>query len=135
MDQNNEYLQKRISKLDKKLEEIRNYSGSSVDGYMDNPMTVEEKKTLALNIRGLQSEHLPGIRDIVCETSGESKDTDELEFDLAKLSVYTLRRLERYVKSKLMMMKMNKKITAKKEMKLKAQHDTANNKVGICYPR
>lgn len=124
-DQNNEYLQKRVSKLDKKMEDIRNYSGTGLDGngYMDIPMTLEEKKILALHIKGLQPEHFPGVRDIVCQSRGESTDKNEIEFDICKLPTQTLRKLERFVKSKLMMIKMNKKLAARKEMKLKSEHD------------
>ena len=72
IDQTNEYLQKRVVKLDKKMEDLRIYSGSGPDssGLMDKPMTLEEKKILALHIKGLQPEHFPGVRDIVCAEKG-----------------------------------------------------------------
>lgn len=124
-DQNNEYLQKRVSKLDKKMEDIRMHAASALDGTgaMDKPMTVEEKKLLALHIKGLQPEHYPGVRDIVCEGRTDIANKDEIEFDISMLPTLTLRKLERFVKSKLMMIKMNKKIAARREMKLKAEHD------------
>lgn len=125
IDNQNEYLQKRVSKLDKKMEEIVNYAGfgDQSSGLMDKPMTLEEKKILALNIKALQPEHYPGIRDIICQSRGESNDKNEIEFDISKLPTQTLRKLDRFVKSKLMMLKMNKKIAARKELKLKAEHD------------
>lgn len=124
-DNQNEYLQKRVSKLDKKMEDIVNFAGSGGDGsgMMDKPMTLDEKKILALHIKGLQPEHYPGIRDIVCQSRGESNDKNEIEFDISKLSTQTLRKLERFVKTKLMMIKMNKKIATRKELKLKAEND------------
>ena len=135
IDQNNEYLQKRVSKLDKKIEEVRNYCGTGLDGngYMDTPMTLEEKKILALHIKGLQAEHFPGVRDIVCQSRGETNHKNEIEFDICKLPTQTLRKLERFVKSKLMMIKMNKKLVARKEMKLKAEHDVVPEPLAMVY--
>lgn len=127
-DNQNEYLQKRVTKLDKKMEEIRNYSGTGAEGYglMDKPMTLEEKKILALHIKGLHPEHYAGIRDIVCQSRGETTNKEVIEFDINKLPTATLRKLERFVKSKLMMLKMNKKIAQRKELKLKAENDMAS---------
>lgn len=124
-DSHNEYLQRRVSKLDKKVEEIRAFAGTGAegDGLLDKPMTMEEKKVLALHIKGLQPEHYPGVRDIVCQGLGEPADKNSIEFDVSQLPTQTLRKLERFVKSKLMMIKMNKKIAARKELKMKAEHD------------
>jgi len=128
-DQNNEYLNKRVGKLEKKLNEMVNFSsggrGSEQSEYLDTPMSLEDKKALTFSIKSLQPCDLLGIRLIVCEANPELRNHKEITFDIAKLETKVLRKIERYVKSKLMLVKMNKKIAAKKEQKLKAEHDKA----------
>lgn len=129
IDQNNEYLDKRVGKLEKKLNEIVNFNSGGKNNdqneYLDTPMNLEEKKVLTFAIKSLPPENLIGIRDIVCEANPSLRQQPEISFDIAKLENKVLRKIERYVRSKLMMVKMNKKIAAKKELKLKAEHDRA----------
>ena len=65
----------------------------------NNPMTLDEKKTLGENIKKLNLEQLNGIIKIIQEHSKLNKNEKYLEFDIDQLSSKKCRELETYVRS------------------------------------
>lgn len=137
LDQNNEYLAKRVHKLEKKMDEIVNFSSGGGNPshetggeYLERPMSYGEMKALSIGIKSLNSEHFSGIRDILATECPSIVTSDgDIEFDVAKLETRVLRKLERYVKSRQNKAKMEKKMAARKEQKLKAEKDAVEEQV------
>ena len=65
----------------------------------NNPMKLDEKKTLGENIKKLNVDQLTGIIKIIQEHSTLNKDEKYLEFDIDKLSNKKCRELETYVRA------------------------------------
>jgi len=65
----------------------------------NNPMTLDEKKTLGENIKKLNLEQLNGIIKIIQEHSKLNKNEKYLEFDIDQLTSKKCRELETYVRS------------------------------------
>lgn len=127
-DQTNDYLEKKVGKLEKKMDEIVNFApglGNRIESvaYLEKPMTALEKKALSMGIKGLAPESLVGIRDIIIEECPKLAAEGHIEFDLGTLDTRVLRKLERYVKSMNNKAKMDRKLAHRKEMKLKAAND------------
>ncbi|CAD8196673.1 unnamed protein product [Paramecium pentaurelia] len=66
----------------------------------DQIITFEEKKQLSQNIRELSSDYLKGVWEIVQQTV-QTKEDEELEFDIDVLPPKIIRKLQEYVKNKL----------------------------------
>jgi Bromodomain/Bromodomain extra-terminal - transcription regulation len=127
-DQSNEYLDKKVSKLEKKMDEIVNFvpgESNKIDAvpYLEKPMNNNEKRALSLGIKSLAPESLVGVREIIVEECPTLASAGTIEFDLAVLDTSVLRKLERFVKSKQNKAKMDRKVAHRKEMKLKAAKD------------
>jgi hypothetical protein len=75
---------------------------------IEQPLTYQEKKNLSTMIRSLETEHLLGVWEIVSEGNDQIKD-NEIEFDIETLPVRKARELEKYVQSKLELMRKSKK--------------------------
>lgn len=122
-DQENEKyskMQKRTLTMEKKMNGLQSKGGSrhgkssSYRGQaVEHPLTYQEKKNLSTMIRSLETEHLLGVWEIVSEGNDQIKD-NEIEFDIETLPVRKARELEKYVQSKLELMKKNKKMKAVK---------------------
>ena len=121
-DQENEKytkMQKRTLTMEKKMNSLQSKGGSrhgksSYRGQtVEHPLTYQEKKNLSTMIRSLETEHLLGVWEIVSEGNDQIKD-NEIEFDIETLPVKKARELEKYVQSKLELMKKNKKLKATK---------------------
>jgi len=65
----------------------------------NNPMTLDEKKTLGENIKKLNYDQLNGIIQIIQKHSKINKNEKYLEFDIDKLSSKKCRELESYVRA------------------------------------
>ncbi|CAK92880.1 unnamed protein product (macronuclear) [Paramecium tetraurelia] len=63
-------------------------------------ITFEEKRQLGQHIRDLPSEHLKGVWEIVQQTV-QTREDEELEFDIDVLPPKIIRKLQEYVKNKL----------------------------------
>lgn len=106
-------LHKKVEKLTKEIKELhtKNPSISSkqhknVSQLSEKPMTLQEKRTLGQNIRNLPAQYLRGVWEIVND-GVLNQHKEELEFDIDTLPVKKCRELERYVNSKLLLMKKN----------------------------
>ena len=110
-------MQKRSLTMEKKVNGLQAKGGQrhgKASGYrgqsVEQPLTYQEKKNLSTMIRSLETEHLLGVWEIVSEGNDQIKD-NEIEFDIETLPVRKARELEKYVQSKLeLMKKKNKKI-------------------------
>jgi hypothetical protein len=109
-------MKSRMLDNEKKIDRTQNKAGgqrgSKVNNYklpnIEHPLTYQEKKNLSTMIRSLETEHLLGVWEIVSEGNDQIKD-NEIEFDIETLPVRKARELEKYVQSKLELMKKTKK--------------------------
>jgi hypothetical protein len=62
--------------------------------YMERPMTLQEKRLLATNLRRLSREHAPAVSEIVLGT----RKSQHFQVNVEKLPARTCRELEKYVK-------------------------------------
>lgn len=112
-----------ILKIEKKFNGAQNKSAAMRNNKsfnfknsgMEHPLTYQEKKNLSTMIRSLETEHLLGVWEIVSEGNDQIKD-NEIEFDIETLPVRKARELEKYVQTKLELMRKNKKKKVKTEM-------------------
>ena len=110
-------MKNRMLGMEKKGNVLQNKNGGSrhnkASGYkspnVEQPLTYQEKKNLSTMIRSLETEHLLGVWEIVSEGNDQIKD-NEIEFDIETLPVRKARELEKYVQSKLELMKKKKKV-------------------------
>ncbi|CAD8190412.1 unnamed protein product [Paramecium octaurelia] len=68
---------------------------------MEQPMSMQEMRALVSNINSLPPEHLRGVWEIVSDGLKIQEQSDELEFDIDTLPVKKTRQLEKYVNTKL----------------------------------
>ena len=109
-------MKNRVLDNEKKIDRAQSKAGggrhNKMGGYkipnIDQPLTYQEKKNLSTMIRSLETEHLLGVWEIVSEGNDQIKD-NEIEFDIETLPVRKARELEKYVQSKLELMKKTKK--------------------------
>lgn len=66
----------------------------ALEEYMERPMTLQEKRLLATNLRRLSREHAPAVSEIVLGT----RKSQHFQVNVEKLPARTCRELEKYVK-------------------------------------
>ncbi|CAD8092309.1 unnamed protein product [Paramecium primaurelia] len=89
--QNQNTLNKNIPQKSKEIQSTKK---------SDQIITFEEKKQLSQNIRELSSDYLKGVWEIV-QQNVQTKEDEELEFDIDVLPPKIIRKLQEYVKNKL----------------------------------
>lgn len=77
-------------------------------------MTLEEKITLANNLRKLPKEYMIGVWEIMTDKQFCIADKSRVEFDLDSTPAKLCRRLDRYVKTKLATINKSKEKRKKK---------------------
>lgn len=127
-------LHKKVEKLTKEIKELHTKNPSinskqhkNVGQLSEKPMTLQEKRTLGQNIRNLPPQYLRGVWEIVND-GVLNQHKEELEFDIDTLPVKKCRELERYVNTKLTLMKKNES----KDIKPKGKYNdkkTINKKI------
>lgn len=116
-------LHKKVERLTNKIKELHNTKSSnglqkqkSIQ-IIEKPMTLQEKRNLGQNIRNLPTQYLRGVWEIVNDgTFNQHKE--ELEFDIDTLPPKKCRELERYVSSKMNLMKKGGEVREKKGEKV-----------------
>lgn len=106
-------LHKKVERLTNKIKELHtknpnvpNKNQKSSVIVSDKPMSLQEKRNLGQNIRNLPTQYLRGVWEIVNDgTLNQHKE--ELEFDIDTLPPRKCRELERYVNSKISLMRKN----------------------------
>jgi Bromodomain extra-terminal - transcription regulation len=112
-------LHKKVERLTNKIKELNSTKSSNglpkqkSSVQPDKPMTLQEKRNLGQNIRNLPTQYLRGVWEIVNDgTFNQHKE--ELEFDIDTLPPKKCRELERYVNSKMSLMRKGGEIKEKK---------------------